>query len=575
MYKNKKISLMIIVILLIQIIVPIVMVAINNNLISIANATEDDIYDVILFWGQSNMLGTCGAKAGEKVYDERQDIDNFSEITGIDEEIVQNTVRMNHVNVNIVDNTALEYRYLSNELINISKDTEILGEILYFNQNNQKLEQGSGAVYSLARSTGTNMIPQFCKTYYEQTGRKVIAVFTANGGEAIQNFLPSTDEDYGDTNNQYIYEAMKEKYQAAIDCAINNNYIIGNKFYVCFQGETNASKITAKDEYIRIFEKVHERLKEDLGITKGVIIETARAIGGHEAEYKRMLEIYYAQEELAQRNDDIIIGSRYPWDNYVPDYETYKKYINNNITEEQYNIAFINASYSVCYPTDNAIHFTSAALSQIGKEAAIELAKYGIGQCAISHDYKEEIVAPTCTEEGYTKHTCTRCGDSYTDNETEALGHAYENGKCIRCGEDEPVVIVESEDLEIDNTNNTISKINTKTTVEDLEEELSTNATSIIVKDRDGKELSNEDKIGTNCKIILTNEYEERVFTLIVTGDVDGDGEAGFLDMIEINKHRLGISTLDAVSLIAGDINEDGRVDFFDLIEINKIRLGI
>ena len=32
---------------------------------------------------------------------------------------------------------------------------------------------------------------------------------------------------------------------------------------------------------------------------------------------------------------------------------------------------------------------------------------------------------PTCTEDGYTTHTCGRCGDSYTDTPTVAKDHAY------------------------------------------------------------------------------------------------------------------------------------------------------
>ena len=35
------------------------------------------------------------------------------------------------------------------------------------------------------------------------------------------------------------------------------------------------------------------------------------------------------------------------------------------------------------------------------------------------HNYAAEVVAPTCTENGYTKYTC-ECGDSYTDSETPA-----------------------------------------------------------------------------------------------------------------------------------------------------------
>lgn len=41
----------------------------------------------------------------------------------------------------------------------------------------------------------------------------------------------------------------------------------------------------------------------------------------------------------------------------------------------------------------------------------------------LGHDYKDTVTPPTCTEKGYTTHTCTRCGDSYTDHETAAKGH--------------------------------------------------------------------------------------------------------------------------------------------------------
>ena len=44
----------------------------------------------------------------------------------------------------------------------------------------------------------------------------------------------------------------------------------------------------------------------------------------------------------------------------------------------------------------------------------------------LGHDYKAEIIAPTCTEQGYTKHTCVKCGDSYNDNYVEKLEHNYE-----------------------------------------------------------------------------------------------------------------------------------------------------
>ena len=41
-----------------------------------------------------------------------------------------------------------------------------------------------------------------------------------------------------------------------------------------------------------------------------------------------------------------------------------------------------------------------------------------------THSYTEKVTAPTCTEEGYTTHTCA-CGNSYIDSYTNALGHSY------------------------------------------------------------------------------------------------------------------------------------------------------
>ena len=41
---------------------------------------------------------------------------------------------------------------------------------------------------------------------------------------------------------------------------------------------------------------------------------------------------------------------------------------------------------------------------------------------AKGHDYKSTVTAPTCTAKGYTTYTC-HCGDTYTADETKALGH--------------------------------------------------------------------------------------------------------------------------------------------------------
>ena len=61
------------------------------------------------------------------------------------------------------------------------------------------------------------------------------------------------------------------------------------------------------------------------------------------------------------------------------------------------------------------------------------------GVCSVcgypcSHDYDSVVTPPTCTESGYTTHTCANCGNSYVDSEVPATGHSFKFFKCVNCG---------------------------------------------------------------------------------------------------------------------------------------------
>ena len=43
----------------------------------------------------------------------------------------------------------------------------------------------------------------------------------------------------------------------------------------------------------------------------------------------------------------------------------------------------------------------------------------------VAHKYTDSVVKPTCVKDGYTTHTCSVCGTSYTDGKKPATGHAY------------------------------------------------------------------------------------------------------------------------------------------------------
>lgn len=62
------------------------------------------------------------------------------------------------------------------------------------------------------------------------------------------------------------------------------------------------------------------------------------------------------------------------------------------------------------------------------------------GVCSVcgegcEHNYvKGSVVAATCTENGYTVYTCSKCNTSYNGDEVKALGHKFNVEKCERCG---------------------------------------------------------------------------------------------------------------------------------------------
>ena len=57
-----------------------------------------------------------------------------------------------------------------------------------------------------------------------------------------------------------------------------------------------------------------------------------------------------------------------------------------------------------------------------------------LDKLAHTHQYQAVVTKPTCTKDGYTTYTC-ECGDAYTADVAEALGHDYKNGTCTICGD--------------------------------------------------------------------------------------------------------------------------------------------
>lgn len=95
-----------------------------------------------------------------------------------------------------------------------------------------------------------------------------------------------------------------------------------------------------------------------------------------------------------------------------------------------------------------------------------------------------------------------------------------------------------------------------------------------VIITNDNKELNNNSLITTGTKITIKTAMEEKSFTMIVNGDLSGDGKITILDLLQIQKYLLGDKKLSTEALIAADTSNDGKVTILDLLQVQKYLLG-
>ena len=116
-----------------------------------------------------------------------------------------------------------------------------------------------------------------------------------------------------------------------------------------------------------------------------------------------------------------------------------------------------------------------------------------------------------------------------------------------------------------------ISKINPETSVSDIIKSLDVKNGKAEVA---GKTES--DIVGTG-DVITVNRLDGTVFksyTVLIRGDVSGDGKIQINDIIKIRNHLLNSSVLSGVQALSADVSGDGEIQINDIIKIRNHLLG-
>ena len=92
----------------------------------------------------------------------------------------------------------------------------------------------------------------------------------------------------------------------------------------------------------------------------------------------------------------------------------------------------------------------------------------------------------------------------------------------------------------------------------------------------DAVELSNTDTVSTGTTIKLYNSENEVIdeVTLVVVGDVDGDGRTSIADASHIVRSLIGKESMEGIFLMAADVNADGDVNNKDASLIMRFNVN-
>ena len=129
------------------------------------------------------------------------------------------------------------------------------------------------------------------------------------------------------------------------------------------------------------------------------------------------------------------------------------------------------------------------------------------------------MIAPDCTEQGYTAYRCILCDDGYADSYVDAAGHTWGGW-----------IVVEP-------------PTNSQTGIQER-----------------------------TCTVCGEREQEELPKLEILYGDANGDGRVNGLDLVALRQHLAGWDII--VDASALDVTGDDRCNALDLVRLRQYLAG-
>lgn len=119
-----------------------------------------------------------------------------------------------------------------------------------------------------------------------------------------------------------------------------------------------------------------------------------------------------------------------------------------------------------------------------------------------------------------------------------------------------------------------VSRIIPETTVQEfmknIEIKNKTEQTKVELTDAKGNVLQEESKVTTGTKL----QVGEKIYELIVIGDIDGDSLISVNDLADLKLHIIEAEILKGIEYEAADMNKSGTIEVDDLAQMKLVYIG-
>ena len=122
---------------------------------------------------------------------------------------------------------------------------------------------------------------------------------------------------------------------------------------------------------------------------------------------------------------------------------------------------------------------------------------------------------------------------------------------------------------------NYVKGIDERTEYSDFVSKVAVKDGSLTIEDKNGNAVTSG-IISTGMKAVLKDTAGKKVseYTVLIRGDINGDGKTNSADALAVQRHIVETRTLENVYLEAADINQDGRVNSLDVLYVQKHIVG-